>query len=218
MAFFSKPSAADPLLADAEAGNHRAPDAPSKKRPALKTVLGGAAAVVLLLTIALGATAVVDRATSNRAGHGLTSLLRRSGPTPLQQWITASEYCHDCAARVAGAKIAAAKKKEDGLAAWHKSMTTPKSYLHAIRVKEANQFVLTLRHNKQENGAAIDIMWGTDYVSSSGITFSRTRRSSSRRIPTSSSPFRTATSSSRNLSRRTKRATTSRGGTSRTGR
>ena len=68
-------------------------------------------------------------------------------------------------AKVAAAKIAAAKKKEDDLAAWHKSMTTPKSYLHAIRVKEANQFVLTLLDNKQENGAAIDIKWGTDYVS-----------------------------------------------------
>ena len=44
-------------------------------------------------------------------------------------------------------------------------MTTPKSYLHAIRVKEANQFVLTLLDNKQENGAAIDIKKGTDDVS-----------------------------------------------------
>ena len=61
MAFFSKPSAADPLLADAEAGNHRAPDAPSKKRPALKTVLGG---VGLFFALAFGAAAAFDASKS----------------------------------------------------------------------------------------------------------------------------------------------------------
>ena len=56
MAFFSKPSEDDPLL-KTEAGE-RAPEAASKKRPALKTVLGG---VGICFAFALGAAAVVDR-------------------------------------------------------------------------------------------------------------------------------------------------------------